>query len=325
MENKIIPIVYLLTLLLVIFLRNKGEIKSSVINLPDHFLKLNSQLRKSALDLAWKFGYREISSLPISSTAMKIFSALLGLIAIISNSLGAFSAIFLLTRPSEYFENRSGVAGLIIIYTLAILLLIAFFRSIKKAKIASMKDKEQKEYNSILQKLGVQFVQENVTEWISSMDEQTRPVAVKESSTIPESTFFLSSQDFSLKASGMPSNKLGITYIFSNGYMSAVSNIIFDIKQTSYSYLDSDLPTFYVNQSQDWTIEEFHYKDVVEFNYKPKESTSTTVKSTETNYPIDGYLHLGLVNGAQKEYPTSKKDVSNFLTLAREKVRSSKS
>jgi len=325
MENKIIPIVYLLTLLLVIFLRNKGEIKSSVINLPDYFLKLNSQLRKSALDLAWKFGYKEISSLPISSTARKIFSALLGLIAIIINVFLVIGAIFLLTRPLEYFEHRKGGEGLIVAYVIGILLLIAFFRSIKKAKIASANDQEQKEYNSILQKLGVQFVQDNVAEWISSMDNQTRPIAVKESSTKPESTFFLSSRDFSLKSSGMPSNKLGITYIFSNGYMSAVSNIIFDIKQTSYSYVDSDSPTFYINQSQDWTIEEFHYKDVVEFNYKPKESTSTTVKSAETNYPIDGYLHLGLVNGSQKEYPTSKKDVSNFLTLAREKVRSSKS
>lgn len=325
MEIKIIDILYLLAFLLIIIFHNRKVPKYDGISLPDHFLKLNSQQRKKALDFAWKFGYKNISSLPISSGLRKIGTIFLGLLTIIINGLSVYGSILILSQSLEFVEKKTkGVWFAIILYSIGILLLLGFFRSLRKAKESSLKDKAEKEANEKLQKLGIQFVQENVSEWILAMDQQTRPKAINESSTKPDATFFLASQDLSLRSSGMPSKMLGVTYIFSNGYMSAISNIVFDIEQTSYSYVDSQSPVFHTNKPQDWTIEEFHYKDVIEFNYKPKESGTTTVKSAESNFPIDGYLHLGLVNGSKKEYPTSKKDVSNFLSLAREKVRATK-
>jgi len=50
----------------------------------------------------------------------------------------------------------------------------------------------------------------------------------------------------------MPSKKLGVTYLFSNGFVTVVYNVIFDIMQTSYSFVDADEATFRVNGPDQW-------------------------------------------------------------------------
>ena len=122
----------------------------------------------------------------------------------------------------------------------------------------------------------------------------------------------------------MPNPRLGVTYIFSNGYLSILGNIIFDIKQTSYSYVDSNIVTFSITNRNDWTIQEFHYQDVVEITYTPRDSALKIINELEKKYPVDGVLMLSLTSGAKNFYPTTKENINNFLNYARDKVRKAK-
>jgi SHS2 domain-containing protein len=74
----------------------------------------------------------------------------------------------------------------------------------------------------------------------------------------------------------------------------------------------------------EWNTEEFHYSDVVEVTYKPFDASNSSIRETNNDYPVEGYLTLSLVNSSKKEYPTTKKAVTNFISLAREKVRNAK-
>ncbi len=84
-----------------------------------------------------------------------------------------------------------------------------------------------------------------------------------------------------------------------------------------------------------------YYQDVLEVTYKPKAQpekidtfTANSVKRklkgmitpspVGIEFPFQGYLLLGLVNGQKKEYPTSRDQVANFLVVARERVREAK-
>ena len=335
MENK--PLFTLLILILeaVVFgyILYKGTRPFTIspvgFNLPKTFLKLASHLRERALQLAWDLGLEQVSSVPYATIVRKTASGALLTFASLLILLWFFLALLALQMASGTSAIDDGVWAidlvlLIIVSVPSFFLLHTYYSQQKSDAQAVLDDGTKATYNLNLKQLGIVFVQENAQAWIDEMDGRARLQAQKESQVTNHDTFVLFSHDFSLTPSGMPSKKLGVTYIFSNGFVSIVSNVIFDIMQTSYSYVESDSGSFFVNAPETWSTEEFHYRDVVECNYVAGDSLSDSVKTSDREYPVDGHLTLGLISGSRKHYPTTKKAVSNFLTLAREKVRSSK-
>jgi len=301
------------------------EVNPLTLKLPSSFMGLSSQLRKRALDFAWKLGLEQASSSPYKSAFMKILSVILLIVSIILIFFTIIISIEFLFKSSDYInKNKNTIIFLLIFFLISFWLLYKYF-SLKKLIAQTAEEDEAKiNYNESLKRLAIAFIQEQYQSWIDKMDQIAKLQAQTVSEVKNTTSFTLFSYEFSLTPSGMPSTKLGVTYIFSNGFISVVSNIIFDLMQTSYSYVDSDTPTFSLNSPDAWCTEEFHYKDVIECNYKPADNSSNSIKFSNKEFPVDGILTLSLVNGSIKEYPTTKKTVSNFLTLAREKIRSSK-
>jgi hypothetical protein len=103
--------------------------------------------------------------------------------------------------------------------------------------------------------------------------------------------------------------------------------------------VEQDIPTYSVSGSETWSIDEFHYQDVVEITYTASQQTTKSVFSAsrlrqrEPKPPavtqrgeeqIEGFLVLSLVNGVVKQYPTTKNSAQGFLSVARGKVREAK-
>lgn len=301
------------------------EVNPLTLKLPSSFLGLSSQLRKRALDFAWILGLEPTSSLPYKLAFRKILSGILLIISIILIFFIFIFSIEFLFKSSDYInENKNIILFFLTFFIISLFLLYKYF-SLKKLNAQTAEEDEAKaNYNEGLKRLAITFIQERYQSWIDEMDQIAKLQAQTVSEVKNASSFTLFSYEFSLTPSGMPSKKLGVTYIFSNGFISVVSNVVFDLLETSYSYVNSDTPTLSLNSPDAWYTEEFHYRDVIECNYKPADNSSNSVKFSDKEFPVDGILTLNLVNGSIKEYPTTKKTVSNFLTLAREKIRSSK-
>jgi hypothetical protein len=273
---------------------------------PNSFLELNSKPRKKALDFAWKW----TKSMSILLRKVLKFLWVLG-----AGVIGYLIISPLIIPIAQYEANRTlaGVgeaySGLYFSYGLGLIAIYSYYRD---------------KYNQKLKDLAVRFVQSNYQTWINEMDKIAKSQSLKEAKVDPKHTFTLFSSEFSILLFEMPPKKLSVTYIFSNGFISIVSNIAFDILQTSYSYVRKDTPDFFITSHDNWRIEEFHYKDIVELTYKPAETPSESIKTPTGKYPVDGYLIIKLVNGSKKEYPTTKKGATNFIDLAREKVREAK-
>ena len=299
------------------------------VNLPNQFLELPSNLRKRALDFAWALGLEQASSIPFATVAKKAGSGCLIAFTEILFILSTFFLVMVWVQAYSKDSDPENTWAVFLVFsvmqfTFALVMLDGYYSRKKSVAQTWEEDKAKAQYNKCLKHLGIAFVQENSNGWVDAMDRMATMQAQKESDVTDPHSFSLFSHDFSLTPSGMPHKKLGVTYIFSNGFISIVSNVIFDLTATSYSYVDSDSGSFVISGSESWSTEEFHYQDVVECNYGPFEDDSNVLKSANKDYPIDGYLTLGLVNGSKKHYPTTKKAVANFLIIAREKVRSSK-
>jgi hypothetical protein len=306
----------------------------SKYSLPNSFLELNSELRKKALDFAWTIGLARVVSIPIRTTFLTVlkFISLFGVSMI--SLIFIILTLVTLTACGERGENSYSSEtcekltekreGYIFFYWLGISGICCYY-IFEATRLKAIKEEEEKaKYNQKLKDLAVRFIQSNYQTWINEMDKIAKSQSLKEAKVDPKHTFILFSSDFSIQPSEMPPRKLSVTYIFSDGFISIVSNIVFDILQTSYSYVFYDTPEFSITSHDNWTIEEFHYKDIVELTYKPVETPSESIKTPTGEYPVAGYLIIKLVNGSKKEYPTTKKDATNFIDLAREKVREAK-
>jgi hypothetical protein len=290
--------------------------------LPNHFLKLNSASRKEALDLAWQLGLEQIKLLQRTSY---LHGGIAGFVATFLLAPCFFLALKHITTsdPGTYW----GTGGYLIWTATGImgsLAVLGYFEGSASQRRAIAIDGINAERISGLKALAISFVGENASSWLRMMELQSMPLATKEAKSHPESRFVLYSAMLSFSPSGMPAKQFGVSYIFTNGYASVVSGVRFDIVQTSYTCVDSDEATPQTNESSSWQIEEFHYRDVVEISFVAGESGGESIKTSAHDYPIDGHLTLTLVNGTQKKYPTTKRDATNFLDVARDKVREAK-
>jgi hypothetical protein len=299
------------------------SITASKYPLPDSFLKLKSDLRRQSLDFAWK---EKAFSLPWASMGKQVRSVFLLIFLIVPLLffviLIGLRELFETNKPDQW--GICGICWWLFFYGLALLSLHKYFSLKVLIAIAKEEYKANAQYNEDLRKLGVDFVQSQCQKWITQMDTFAGEKALKESQAKPQSKFTLFSYEFSLFPSEIPKKKLGVTYIFSNSFMVIVADIVFDLKGTSYSYVDSDNPTLHLNSADNWSIREFHYRDIVEVSYKPSDSATDTVKTSGREYPVEGFLFLGLVNGSKEQFPTTKRDASNLLTVVRDKVRLTK-
>ena len=299
------------------------QIKKINIELPSSFLELNSEFRGISLDLSWKLGLSQVSSIPFRTIGYKLNSALLLFFCLFISFINLVCGIVNISN-----SNSSDSDPLTIMFlvgaVISLLLFYIFYSRKKDIAQAAEEDRAKKQFNERLKYLGIQFVKSNYTTWIEELDRITKPKAIIESQVKEVTSFTLFSDDYSLTPSGMPPKSLGVTYLFSNGFVSVVSGVIFDLMKTSYSFVNSNSPIYSYNLPNEWNTEEFHYSDVVEVTYKPFDASNSSIRETNNDYPVEGYLTLSLVNSSKKEYPTTKKAVTNFISLAREKVRNAK-
>ncbi len=328
MEYKILFACWIVALIFLAYWGNRPfTIDPRSVSLPSTFLSLPLEFRRKALDFAWKLGLEPVSSIPFATLGKKASSALLLVGAMIFIVPIALFGLVNLLMPTDQNATTDGgtMFALLIAYSIPLLLLYNYYSRKKVIAQSEEEDRTKAKLNERLKDLAIAFVHENFQGWIDEMDRMTKSQAQTESHVNGATSFTLFSSDFSLVPSGMPSKKLGVTYLFTNGFISVVSNIVFDLMQTSYSYADASAPVFSISPNDAWSTEEFHYRDVVECNYQPAHNDSDSVKFSDKEFPVDGFLALGLVNGSKKQYATTKNAVSNFLTLAREKVRAAKS
>jgi|GEM_PF-4473272 len=187
-----------------------------------------------------------------------------------------------------------------------------FSREIDKQTIIA------KAFNLHLKKLAIDYMQNQLKKWLAEMGQICEKKALQEAQVNPENKFTLFSHE-TLKNNGL----IGVTYIFFNGYISVTSGIIFNIKAASYTLDINDTPMYFINSSDEWSTQEFYYQDVIEFDYETCEPKQLT-KTTDEEYPIEGYLKCSLIDGAKKKYPATKNEARNFIDVARIKVRAAK-
>jgi len=234
--------------------------------------------------------------------------------------------------------------SLSIAYLLGYALLMAGDKITRASQIKSAKLREEIEKRAKIKSLAFAFVSSEFPGWLNTVSSNAATEAMRHAHAVPESQFALYSHD-PLQFPGpatMPHSILGLALIFSNGYVSVISNIFWNIFKTTCTLVEHDNPVFEVSPAQDWNVEEFHYQDVVEIKYNPRSYPPVSGKSIsldgirgklaqndasnapDEQLPVEGYLVLSLVNGEKKEYPAAKNTVTNFVQLAREKVRAAK-
>ena len=322
---QVLFVLWVLSFIGILIWGNKSfQIKKINIELPSSFLELSSELREKSLDLSWKLGLSQVSSIPFRTIGYKLSSGIIlffcGLMSFIN--FVCLGASYNNPNPSDL---QSISIWFIISAVISLLLLHSYYSKKKDIARSVEEERAKKQFNERLKYLGMQFVKSKYSAWIEEMDRITKPKAIIESQVKDVTSFTLFSTDYSLTPSGMPPKSLGVTYLFSNGFVSAVSGVIFDLMKTSYSFVNSNSPIYSYNLPNDWNTEEFHYSDVVEVTYKPIDASNSSIRDKNNDYPVEGYLTLSLVNSSKKEYPTTKNAVTNFISLARERVRNAKS
>lgn len=193
-----------------------------------------------------------------------------------------------------------------------------------------------------LKQLAISFIGSAYGKWFEEMKRIAQTMALSEAGVKPESSFLLFSHPTALEPNGIPIKRNAGTYIFSNGHVTAVSNVIFDMEATSYTLVYEDVPTYSVSKPDTWNIDEFHYQDVVEVTYMASQETGRgsvnaylrqlnakiraklLSEATRDGKPVEGFLVLSLVNGGNKQYPATKSAAQGFLSVARTKVREAK-
>jgi hypothetical protein len=181
-----------------------------------------------------------------------------------------------------------------------------------------------------LQGLGITFVWENYESWLKGMTDLGGEKARQEASVSENfKCFTMYSVEPNTSTSGMPESSLQVMYVFSNGFISLVSDMFLNTKDTSYSLVTSDQPSLCINAGQ-LRLEEFHYRDIVEVQYNLLSSlsdASASVNSNATSHNAvtarraEGELCITLVTGTRKTYPSTRSGVSSFLETTRQKMR----
>ena len=188
-----------------------------------------------------------------------------------------------------------------------------------KAQYAAIQEKDEREKRKILQNLAIDFVVKNIASWIRFCKESYIDKNVVQIADLkPEKQYTLYSVDYATFSDRrMPPQKISLTYILVDEYISIIDNIVIDIYKISYSFVNKDTMDCYCTTKEEWNNNEFHYQDIVEIGYKS--SSEDTTESGNT-----GYVFINLVNGTTKEYPASKKYIENLFTDVRARVRKSK-
>ena len=313
--NKIVILIFAIFFILNI---RKKKINIQEIILPNHFLLLSSENRKHALDYAWDISTKISNDLPRLKTVkgylgQRITYALLALV-------GAISLFSLLSLHSIIF-----------LISIIIFILILYKHSsikIKNEYQLEIESRERDKRNKLVN-LAVSFINENIKIWIKDIEKKhINTFTIEVADNIPEKTYILYSYNIEILANNlMPPTSIYLTHVFIEKYITIISNIVIDIKKTTYSLIDKDEPLYFLNSKNDWNSEEFHYKDIIEIGYKPIGNNVKQVDSIKFENDEDiqrGTLFISLVNSTTKEYPTAKKGIENLFTDIRKRVRLSK-
>lgn len=324
---KLIFLAWILAFVCIVVWGKKSfHISDMSIKLPNDFLDLNRDLRKKALHFSWTLGLSHVSSITFQTIGNKIIAGValfLSFIIFIPNFIYGLELI-ILHKETSSSEKIYSVLIFSIWAVISLSLLVFYYVRKKNTAMVAEQERAKRVFNKKLQSLGVTFVKENVITWVNEMDKIIKPKALDESQVKDVVSFTLLSHDFSIEPSGMPPKNIDVTYLFSNGFLSVVSGVIFDVMETSYSYLNSDTPNYFGNTQEEWILEEFHYSDVVEVIYQPNVNLPDYVKMKNNEASVEGYLIFSLVNASIKYFPTTKKAADNFISLARQKVRATK-
>jgi len=343
------------------------------LSLPQHFFMLDSVRRKEALDLAWGIRPAKIpvppkppsprfSGLLVVGVILLIYGLSFLLLAIpcFTSQLGVYGQdgkdVNTIQTERQTQQERSfaigfsvllGVCGLVMAGTG----IVCMKRGAKQAAASkALFQQKMRTHQSTLpyfqqlqayvlrlQELGVTFVRESYESWRKGMAAQGEAKARSEAAVSEKfASFVVYSTEATIPKSGMPDPWLQVMYIFSNSFISLVSNVILDTRSTSYSLVNSDQPSWRVHTDQ-INLDEFHYRDIVEVEYNllppaPPISASPGVSAPPVNAkpsttPIrkaEGELCITLVAGTRKTYPSTRSGVSSFMRTAREKMREAK-
>lgn len=288
-------------------------------NMPDHFLKLPFDQRKLGLDLAWSSLRKLVENIPFESTihlATEVAVLLISMLFYLSAILAAFVAF-----------DSPNVGKIVAVYSFFVFGVFLSFNELRlrsKRANAMAEESRNRLVRDHLERLAKQFVGSEYVNWLGQMSSEALSTAKEESKSNPKNVFTLYSKEALLGPADMPDARIGCTLLLSNGFLTVVSNIIFDIKATSYSLTHSDIHQLIYSDAEDWHYDEFHFRDVVECTYVPHTSSSETVLSARETLPTEGQLLLSLVNGVTKKYDTARDSSNSVLVVFRGKVRDAK-
>jgi len=307
------------------------------VSLPSTFLELDAVHRKRSLDLAWRSVPEEVAVSTFRTVSTKVG------IVVSSSFMGLFGLLFLASvgLHVELAKNELDISSFspLLSYSLAYASLYISLRINEKASRALARRLGLESYEDQLRLLSATFVRNQYQNWFSDVRAMGLYQATNTWNVTPEHTFLLTSNEGFPLNFWMPYRVQRMTFIFSNGYVSVISNVKWDVYATTYSLVGEDAPSYCLSDPGTWSTEEFHYRDVVEVTYVPgpqtvpgqenfftkvlKQQSARMITNTpqESEPPAEGYLVLGLVNGQRKEYPTGRDAVASFLTVARERVR----
>lgn len=330
--------------------------------LPDSFLDLDPANRKLALDLMWSSGVglasREAAA--VGSTIMARYgvpgAGWLGRILVFWFGgwpwLAGIGICFAISgsvvKPSPN-DQVTDIPWMFLVATASLMFgafVIASYHFVNffVDKLLGVVSKVERTavHRQKLKKLATSFLGSRYDTWFEDMKRSAQAMALSEAGMTPESTFLLFSQSTSLGPDGASGRRNSATYIFSNGYVTAVSNVIFDMEATSYTLVEDDIPTYSISKPNTWNIDEFHYQDVVDVMYTASQDTGKgsanaylrqlkamikagfSTGATSDGKQAEGFLVLSLVNGGNKQYPATKTAAQGFLSVARSKVREAK-
>ncbi|MBM3300381.1 MAG: zinc ribbon domain-containing protein, partial [Deltaproteobacteria bacterium] len=227
---------------------------SSPERLPDSFLELDPANRKLALNLMWSSGLglasREAAA--AGSTIMARYgvpgAGWLGKILLFWFGGGSWlggmgmcvAIVGSLLKPSPN-DQVTDIPWMFLASTALLMfgaLVIAFYHFVSffVDKLLGVVSKAERTahhsaaHHQKLKKLATSFIGTRYATWFEDMKRSAQAMALSEAGMTPESTFLLFSQPTSLGSDGVPSRRNVATYIFSNGHVAAVSNVVFDME-----------------------------------------------------------------------------------------------
>ncbi len=301
--------------------------------IPDHFSKLTEEQRKEALDLFWSQRNEKIKELPLKELEEK-FKILSGM------GVGVFIMCFILIAiVLGYIVYKFNINMELQTFLLTCLITSAVITLCGPAGTKEKNDKiEQENLRTInknvhikeqnaLQQLAFEFIQSQYKDWISEMDKLTLKAAMqnaKVESNYKQFSLFVFEPSFDQYF--LSEDKFYFSYIFSNGLISIIKGVTFDISKTSYNFVNSNSPPkYFINPPSEWTNVEVYYQDVVTIAYEPsQEQDKFTWKNPPSTLPVEGYIKIGLSDGTKISIPSNKNSSDNFIEAARVKVRAAK-